>query len=68
MTIDAYPLAWPEGRARTSYLMRERAKFVTTFARARDDVFHEVELLVGRHVKVDVVLSTNVALRRDGLL
>lgn len=69
MTIDAYPLTWPDGRIRTPSYSRERAKFATTFARARDDVFHEVELLVGRYTVRDagVVLSTNIALRRDGL-
>jgi hypothetical protein len=36
--IEAYPLAWPEGRVRTPLSHREPARFMTTFARARDDV------------------------------
>ena len=70
MTIDAYPLTWPQGRKRTNDWSREKSAFDVTFARARDDVIHEVELLTGtRHGSYgsDTILSTNIALRRDGL-
>ena len=69
MTIEAYPLQWPPGRPRTGQWSRERAKFSTTFARARDDIAREVQLLVGGRWARDpkLVISTNVALRRDGL-
>jgi hypothetical protein len=69
MTFEAYPLQWPTGRPRTSNWQRERAKFSTTFARARDDIAREVQLLVGGRWARDpqLVISTNVALRRDGL-
>ena len=71
MTIDAYPLTWPAGRPRTDRYRRERSNFETTFARARDDIIREVELLTGRkhnsYGSDPVILSSNVALRRDGL-
>lgn len=69
MTTEAYPLCWPEGRPRTGQHHRERARFVTSFARARDDVIHQIELLVGRYQvrSANVVVSTNIALRKDGL-
>jgi len=70
MTIEAYPLQWPTGRPRTSDWKRERATFETTFARARDDITKEVALLTGRSLRYggpDVIISTNTALRRDGL-
>lgn len=61
--IEAYPLCWPEGRPRTPADWREPAKFECTMARARDDVLHEIKLMKGS----DPIISTNVALRRDGL-
>lgn len=65
--IEAYPLYWPEGRPRTERHRREMAKFKASFARARDDVLHEIGLLVGRYTVASVIISTNTALRRDGL-
>ncbi len=60
--VDAHPLTWPLGRARTSSYSRKRAKFAATFAVARDSVLSEVRRAGGR----SAVISTNVALRRDG--
>lgn len=67
--VDAYPLCWPEGRPRTARFNRENSKFKITFARARDDVLAEVERLVGRYSASvnQTIISTNVALRRDGI-
>ncbi len=59
----AYPLQWPNGRARTPSYKRVRASFSTTFAGARDNLIAEVRRLGGRHL----VISTNVPLRQDGL-
>lgn len=59
----AYPLQWPTGRKRTESYRRSRAKFSTTFAVARDAVVGEVRRLGGRNL----VVSTNVPLRQDGL-
>ena len=72
MSTEAFPLQWPAGRKRTDTWRRERAKFDVTFARARDNLVREVELLCGggsRHwvSGIGLVISTNIALRRDGL-
>jgi hypothetical protein len=71
MTIDAYPLCWPIGRQRTNQWSRETARFSTTFARARDDIVREVALLIGKNTRYmradDVIISTNIPLRQDGL-
>lgn len=69
MTFEAYPLSWPAGRPRTEHWRRERAKFDVTFARARDNIVREVQLLAGGRFARDpeIVISTNTALRRDGL-
>lgn len=50
-------MGWP----RTQY--PENARFGLTFARARDDLLEEIGRLGGE----DVILSTNINLRRDGL-
>ena len=69
--IEAYPLYWPEGRKKTATYSRESARFDTTFARARDNVVREVELLCGKYEwmqkEANLIVSTNIALRRDGL-
>jgi len=64
---EAYPLQWPNGRPRTERWRRERAKFEVTFARARDNIVAEIGRLAGRYPDPNVVISTNIALRRDGL-
>jgi hypothetical protein len=63
MTVTAYPLQWPTGRKRTERHRRARAKFETSFAVARDDLIAEVRRLGGRNL----VISTNIPLRQDGL-
>ena len=67
MTAEAYPLQWPQGRPRTERWRRERAKFDVGFARARDNIVAEIGRLAGRYPDPNVVISTNIALRRDGL-
>lgn len=69
MSFEAYPLQWPHGRARTESCRREQAKFDVTLGRARDNIIREVNLLTGGRCGPDpqLVLSTNLALRRDGL-
>lgn len=59
--IDAYPLYWPPSWPRTD--QPKRALFGTSFAVARDALFKELRLMGSRNV----ILSTNVELRRDGL-
>lgn len=60
-TIQAYPLQWPAAWPRTAD--PEYARFKVTFAVARDELLYELELLGA----TDIVLSTNIELRRDGL-
>jgi len=60
-SIQAYPLAWPATWPRTDY--PDRSRFGVTFATARDELLYELELLGA----TDIVISTNVELRRDGL-
>lgn len=62
VTENAYPLSWPEGWPRTQAGKRQRARFDTTFAVARDALFEEVRRLGGRWP----VLSSDIPLRRDG--
>ncbi|MFM0503890.1 hypothetical protein [Paraburkholderia caffeinilytica] len=66
---EAYPLQWPTGRNRTGRYAREHGKFDVSFARARDNIIAEVTLLCGGRYARDpnIVISTNVSLRRDGL-
>lgn len=59
----AYPLQWPAGRPRTAAYRRARANFSTSFAVARDNLLAEVKRLGGRNL----VISTNIPLRQDGL-
>jgi hypothetical protein len=65
--IEAYPLCWPDGRTRRPRYQRERSRFDASFARARDDVVRQVHLLSGRYPDPQLIISTNIALRRDGL-
>lgn len=65
--LEAFPLTWPAGRPRLPWGRRERARFDTTFARARDNVAHEVELLAGKYSNAKLIISTNIPLRKDGL-
>lgn len=59
---QAYPLAWPTGWKRTDRPKVSPFKGATV-ASATWDVLDEIRLLHAR----DVVISTNVELRRDGL-
>lgn len=65
--IEAYPLCWPAARKRTDSWHREDARFEVSFARARDNIVREVALLAGKRPDPRIVISTNIALRRDGL-
>ena len=69
MTVEAFPLHWPAGRPRTEPHWREHARFDTSMARARDAVVLEIERLTGtrRYGDANIVISTNVELRQDGL-
>lgn len=58
---QAHPLQWPAGKPRT--VRPDRSRFDVSFARARDDVLHQIKLLGGNQP----VISTNIPLRLDGL-
>lgn len=64
MTIEAYPLAWPAGKPRTPRNKIERSRF-EPYGRAAEveNVRAELQRLGARNV----VVSTNMRLRRDGL-
>jgi hypothetical protein len=59
--VAPFPLYWPLQHPRTS--SRRAARFVVDFATARNQLLRELDLL---HAS-EVVLSSNVGLRRDGL-
>ena len=58
---EAYPLQWPDHKKKSA--IREKSRFNTTFAKARDGLLREIDLLGGKLP----VISSNIALRRDGL-
>lgn len=58
---EAFPLYWPEGWPRTKY--RGGSRFNQGFGQAREFLFAEIRRMGG----TNVVLSTNVPLRNDGL-
>lgn len=63
MSIEAFPLQWPEGWQRTAEHSREDGQFSTTLAAARDGLMAEISRMGGRMP----VLSSNLTLRLDGL-
>jgi len=60
---EAYPLSWPTGWKRTPADQQEYSRFKTGFGAARSFLFEEIRRMDG----TDVVLSTNIPLRNDGL-
>lgn len=58
---DAYPLTWPIGWKRSTN--RERARFETSFGKARDNLLREIYLLGGRNP----IISSNLKVNRLGL-
>src|SRR5689334_12462943 len=58
---EAFPLCWPAGWPRGR--RRERARFDTSLAATRDGLFAELARMGARQI----ILSTNLELRRDGL-
>jgi len=60
---EAFPLAWPDGWARTPAHERTRSRFDVNETWARTHLVEQVRLLGGR----GLVVSSNVSTRRDGL-
>lgn len=63
--IDAYPLQWPAGWTRTESHKRKAGNYRVDFVKARDELVREARLLGSR--PEDVVISSSMALRRDGI-
>jgi hypothetical protein len=61
MSVEAYPLYWPEGVKRTP--SPERSRFKTGFGAARNYLFDEIRRMGG----TNIILSSNVPLRNDGM-
>jgi hypothetical protein len=61
--ISVFPLTWPVGWTRTE--TKKRSAFRTTFGKARDELFRELKLLGVNDW--NVILSSNIPVRRDGL-
>jgi hypothetical protein len=61
MASSAYPLSWPVGGQRAK--RREAGRFRVSFGVARDSLLTELNALGAK----DVILSTNVPLRHDGI-
>jgi hypothetical protein len=59
---EAFPLAWPIEWPRTKARDRLRSRYRVKFTAARDQMRKELS----RHA-IEVVVSTNIPLRRDGL-
>lgn len=62
--ITAYPLCWPIAYERTTVHRKKYSQFKTTVQRARDGVMTEVIRLGGK----STIISSNVPLRKDGML
>lgn len=60
---DAFPLCWPHNVPRVPAAKRERGRFRVTPGNARGFLVAELRALQAR----EVVISTNIPLRRDGL-
>ena len=58
-----YPLTWPEGWPRTPDWKRARSKYSKDFVHDRDAILRRLKSMGATHP----ILSTNVALRQDGL-
>lgn len=63
MTIEHYPLHWPDNQAKTPIHQRVWGSFDTTQHAAQTGLMKEISMLGGR----DVILSTNIRLRKDGM-
>jgi hypothetical protein len=60
--IKAYPLCWPDGWARTKH--RQSSPYKIKTDAALDELIGSVKLMGGR----DIVVSSNVPIRRDGTM
>lgn len=61
--IDAYPLHWPDGYARTNRPQHSRFRDSTSFGSVRDGLIDELRKLGA----TKVIISTNIEINRSGL-
>lgn len=62
--MDAYPLCWPSGWPKTERYRRRKSVFGdASFALVRDELMRELK----RFNATNIILSTNIPLRKDGL-
>lgn len=68
MTIEAFPLCWPEGWSRTEACLIDRSRFQQTPDAARRFLLDQIRMLIGNYnyKRDEVIISTNIPLRRDG--
>jgi DnaJ domain len=62
--IEAYPLCWPSGYTRTATYERAYSQFKQTYDKAQRFMHKEVERLRA----TDLIVSTNLRVRKDGYL
>lgn len=62
---EKFPLQWPEGYPRTKHPKSSRFSNVT-FAKARDEIFNQLRLMLSYHERSTIVLSTSIPLKLDG--
>lgn len=60
--IQAFPLCWPDGWARTKH--RTSSNYKVTTDTAIEDLIASIRLMSGR----DIIVSSNVPVRRDGTM
>lgn len=67
--ITAFPLQWPDGWPRAKNRTSSKFGAHISFSRARDELLMELKRMgvTNNFVNTNVVLSTNVTLRQDGL-
>jgi hypothetical protein len=63
--VDAYPLYWPLDWKRTDDWRRSSSKYSRTFIQTRDGILKRLKLMGVS--KEDMLISSNIPLRRDGL-
>ncbi|CCE07813.1 Heat shock protein DnaJ-like [Bradyrhizobium sp. STM 3843] len=63
MTIESYPLHWPAGWPRSTWAQRKKSRFNGQAFNQIKELQRELRLLGAR----DVVISSNVPVRQDGL-
>lgn len=61
MSVDPYPLRWPDGWPRTKSPVRSQFK-VASFVRVRDSVYRQLELMGATRV----VITSNLPTKLDG--